>query len=223
MIPVVVLLALGLRLVPDRAEITASSRRAEPAPRPERTASAGCPMAARACCQDCDMPTLTTIGVYCFTAETFLETLRAADVTLLVDVRQRRGVRGPRFTWANAQRLQALLAAAGIGYSHHRELAPSTELRHLQYREDDRMGVGKRSREILAAEYVSGYVTEILDPAPLEPLLAELPSTGVAALMCVECAAAACHRSLIAQRLVERYGFEVTHLTPPEAARTPEA
>ena len=43
-----------------------------------------------------------------------------------------------------------LLADARIGYEHHPELAPDTELRHLQYREDDREGVGKRSRVRLA-------------------------------------------------------------------------
>lgn len=146
------------------------------------------------------MNSIATIGVYCFTAESFLSTLRDADVRLLVDVRQRRGVRGPHFTWANAVRLQRLLAKAGIGYSHHKELAPTTELRQLQYREDDRVGVGKRSRELLAPAYTRGYIDQVLDPAPLEPLLEELPRSGRAALFCVECAAAACHRSLIAQR-----------------------
>jgi uncharacterized protein (DUF488 family) len=161
------------------------------------------------------VPTIATIGVYCYTADTFLETLRAAEVALVLDVRQRRGVRGPHFTWANARRLQALLAEAGIGYRHHRELAPTTELRHLQYREDDRNRVGKRSREVLAPEYVHRYTREILDPAPLEPLRAEIAGPGTAALLCVECAAAACHRSLVADRLADRYGVAVAHLTPP--------
>lgn len=161
-------------------------------------------------------PTIATIGVYCFDAETFVATLRAAGVTLLVDVRQRRGVRGPRFSWANSRRLQALMAANDIAYSHHRELAPTTELRHLQYREDDLAGVGKRSRELLAPEYVRRYTAEILDPAPLEPLLEELTDDR-AALLCVECAAAACHRSLITQRLADRYRFSVRHLLPPDA------
>ena len=169
------------------------------------------------------MPSLATIGVYCFTADTFLQTLHDADVTLLVDVRQRRGVRGPHFTWANARRLQTLLAGAGIGYSHHSELAPTTALRQLQYREDDRVGVGKRSRELLAPEYVRRYVAEILDPAPLESLAAEAPRTGAMALFCVECSAAACHRSLIAQRLTERHGFTVTHLVPPVPDGAPAA
>jgi len=160
------------------------------------------------------MSRLATIGVYCYTADTFIESLGAADVRLLVDVRQRRGVRGSRFSWANSQRLQALLAGAGIAYSHHRELAPTTELRQLQYREDDRMGVGKRSRDTLAAEYAGRYTREILDHVDLDPLVAEFPDDGVPALFCVECEPAACHRSLIAARLEREYGFEVSHLTP---------
>ncbi len=160
------------------------------------------------------MPSIATIGVYGFDATHFLAALRDADVTLVVDVRQRRGVRGPQYAWANAQRLQALLAGAGIAYSHHRELAPTTELRHLQYREDDRQGIGKRNREQLAPEYVARYTTEILNPAPLQELVDELPTEHRGALMCVEASAAACHRSLIAARLAERYGMAVVHLDP---------
>jgi uncharacterized protein (DUF488 family) len=160
------------------------------------------------------MRRIATIGVYCFTAETFIRTLRAAEVRLLVDVRQRRGVRGSQFAWANSRRLQALVAGAGIAYAHHKELAPTTELRQLQYREDDRLGVGKRSRQTLAPEYVERYTHEILDHVDLDGLLAELPAAGLAALLCVECDAAACHRSLIAARLASEHGFSVTDLVP---------
>ena len=164
------------------------------------------------------MPAIATIGVYRYDAATFTETLLAAGVGLLVDVRQRRGVRGSQYAWANSRRLQALLAGAGIAYSHHRELAPTTELRHLQYRADDRTGVGKRTRELLAPEYVARYISEILDHVDLGPLIYELEAcSGVGALLCVESQAAACHRSLIAARLAERYGYAVTHLSPPAA------
>ena len=111
------------------------------------------------------MHRMMTIGVYGFDGESFLQRLRQADVRLLLDVRQRRGVRGPEYAWANSHRLQAALAEAGIAYEHHRELAPTTELRRLQYAEDDRRGVGKRSRRELAAEYARRYTTEILDRA----------------------------------------------------------
>lgn len=160
------------------------------------------------------MRTVATVGVYGFTAETFLARLRAADVGLLLDVRQRRGVRGPEYAWANSARLQAALAEAGVEYRHHKELAPTTELRQLQYREDDRQGVGKRSRTQLAPEYRERYVAEILDRADLDAVAAELPSDRTAALLCVERDPEACHRSLIAERLAAEYGVEVIHLRP---------
>jgi uncharacterized protein (DUF488 family) len=160
------------------------------------------------------MPRIATIGVYEFDAARFIQTLDDAGVTKVLDIRQRRGVRGPQYAWANARRLQAGLAEAHIGYEHHPELAPDTELRHLQYREDDRQGVGKRSRVELAPEYVREYTEEILDLVPLEPLVRRLPVHGIGALMCVEASARACHRSLVAQRLAERFGFEVIDLEP---------
>ncbi|MFE7901482.1 DUF488 family protein [Streptomyces sp. NPDC057424] len=160
------------------------------------------------------MPGMVTIGVYGFVAESFLQRLRHADVHLLLDVRQRRGVRGPEYAWANSRRLQAALAEAGIAYEHHPELAPTTELRRLQYAEDDRRGVGKRSRRELAAEYTHRYTTEILDRADLTPIVTALPSSGRAALFCVERDPEACHRSLIARRLAEQHRVTIEHLRP---------
>jgi uncharacterized protein (DUF488 family) len=160
------------------------------------------------------VPTLATIGVYGFTAAGFLDTLRTADVRLLLDVRQRRGVRGSEYAWANARRLQASLAEAGIDYGHHKELAPTTELRRLQYREDDRLGVGKRSRAELAPAYRERYVREILDRTDLEAIVRELPGDGAGTLFCVERDPEACHRSLIAERLEAEFGVSVTHLRP---------
>jgi uncharacterized protein (DUF488 family) len=161
--------------------------------------------------------TVATIGVYGWTLDGFLEALLGADVALVVDVRQRRGVRGREYAWANARRLQAALEAAGIRYSHHRELAPTTELRHVQYREDDRLGVGKRSRLELAPTYRERYLREILDRADLESLVAELPDHRASALLCVERDPEACHRSLVAARLAEEYGATILQL--PRASR----
>jgi uncharacterized protein (DUF488 family) len=158
--------------------------------------------------------TLLTIGVYGWTLDTFLEALRHAGARQVIDVRQRRGVRGSEYAWANAARLETALAEAGIEYRHRKELAPTTELRELQYREDDRVGVGKRSRVELAPEYVRRYEREILGQADLVPLLADLPADGAAALLCVERDPEACHRSLIADRLAAEQGVAVTHLRP---------
>ena len=160
------------------------------------------------------LPALATIGVYGWTAESFLAALRDANVRLLLDVRQRRGVRGREYAWANAARLQAALAEAGVEYRHVPELAPTTELRELQYAEDDRLGVGKRAREELAPAYVSRYTSEILDPADVTGLVGELPADGASVLLCVERDPEACHRSLVAERLGGELGVEPIHLRP---------
>ena len=160
------------------------------------------------------MRRVSTIGVYGFDAAAFLATLRRAGIGLVLDVRQRRGVRGSEYAWANSVRLQAALREAGIGYEHHPELAPTTELRQLQYRADARAGVGKRSRAELAPEYRVRYVGEVLDAVDLGSLAARLPADGAAALLCVERDPEACHRSLIAERLAAEHGVSVSHLRP---------
>jgi uncharacterized protein (DUF488 family) len=160
---------------------------------------------------------IATIGVYGFDSDSFLATLARAKINLLLDLRQRRGVRGSEYAWANAQRLQAALAEASIGYSHLKELAPTTELRQLQYREDARIGEGKRSRTTLAREYARRYTEEILDYVDLGPIVKWIGSSS-AALLCVERDPEACHRSLVATRLERDWGFSVKHLCPEGAA-----
>ncbi len=160
------------------------------------------------------MRSIATIGVYGWTANAWLDALRAADVRLVLDVRQRRGVRGSEYAWANAQRLQAALASARIAYEHRNELAPTTELRQLQYREDEKVGVGKRSRTDLSPEYVERYDREILGQADLRSIAEALPEEGSSALVCVERDPAACHRSLVAARLAAELGLAVRHLEP---------
>ena len=123
-------------------------------------------------------------------------------------------MRGSRYAWANAQRLQAALTEAGIAYRHRRDLAPTTELRHLQYAADDRAGVGKRSRALLDPQYVARYTREVLDRADLDALVATLPRDAATALLCVEAEPQACHRSLIAETLTERYGIAIKHIRP---------
>ena len=74
------------------------------------------------------------------------------------------------------------------------------------------MGVGKRSRSMLAAEYRDRYEREILDHADLAGIFGPLERTR-AVLMCVESDPAACHRSLIAAGL-QRMGWRVDHILP---------
>ena len=158
------------------------------------------------------MRTVATVGVYDSSLDDFLVKLKRHNVALLVDVRQRRGVRGREYAWANSLRLQASLKQSGIEYRHLPELAPTTELRQLQYREDDRLKVGKRSRIQLSDEYRRRYVNEVLDRVDLGSVLESLPDNATSALMCVERDAAACHRSLIAARLHARFGVPILNL-----------
>jgi uncharacterized protein (DUF488 family) len=160
------------------------------------------------------MPQVLTIGVYGWDLDHFLAALAAAKVRLLIDVRQRRGVRGREYAWANAVRLQDALASADIEYRHAIELAPTTEMRQVQYAEDARQGIGKRNRRRLAPEYAARYMREILGPVDLEPFVAGLSQRGATVLLCVERDPEACHRSLIAERLEREHGIVVDHLLP---------
>lgn len=158
------------------------------------------------------MRTIATVGVYQSSLDDFLDKLKRHRVAMVVDVRQRRGVRGSEYAWANSLRLQTALEKAGIQYRHLPELAPTTELRQLQYREDDRLNVGKRSRVELAEEYRRGYLREVLDQVDLGAVLESLPDEATSALLCVEHDARACHRSLIAARLQAQHGVPVLDL-----------
>jgi uncharacterized protein (DUF488 family) len=156
--------------------------------------------------------TIATVGVYQSSLDDFLQKLKRHRVAMVVDVRQRRGVRGREYAWANSRRLQTALQQAGIAYRHFPELAPTTELRQLQYREDDRLKVGKRSRIALSDEYRRRYTAEVLDRVDLGRVLESLPDESTAALLCVERDAPACHRSLIAARMHAEYGVPILNL-----------
>ncbi|HEY5332815.1 MAG TPA: DUF488 family protein, partial [Solirubrobacterales bacterium] len=108
------------------------------------------------------MKEIATIGVYGADLEAFLAALGEAGVNLVLDVRQRRGVRGAEYAWANARRLEAELAGAGVVYQHLPELAPTTSMREAQYEADAARGEGKRSRTVLAPAYVERYSEEVL-------------------------------------------------------------
>lgn len=160
------------------------------------------------------MPDLFTIGVYGFAADGFLAELDRGGVNLLLDVRQRRGVRGAEYAWANSQRLQSALAKAGIAYEHRLDLAPTTAMRKALYAKDAERKIARRDRFDLSAEYIQSYESEILANADLPALATTIRQRGPAALMCVERVPEACHRSLVAARLADGHGLSVGHLVP---------
>ncbi len=159
---------------------------------------------------------VVTIGVYGFSQATFLAALDDAGVRLLLDVRQRRGVRGSEYAWANSVRLQEALAER-----RHRLPPPRRSWRPPRScagsstaRTRGSASASERVRE-LAPEYRRRYTKEILDRVDLAPIVESLPADAATALLCVERDAEACHRSLIAERMAAEHGVSVRHLTPP--------
>jgi uncharacterized protein (DUF488 family) len=158
---------------------------------------------------------LVTIGVYGFSEEAFFQALRAAGVDVFCDIRQRRGVRGATYAFANSQRLQRRLAELGIRYLYRQDLAPTKAVRARQEEVDQAQKVAKRQRTTLGEVFVLAYRSEILANFDLQSLLDEVgPDAQVLALFCVEREPAACHRSLVADQLRWDLGLEVEHIRP---------
>ena len=69
-----------------------------------------------------NLPKIVTIGVYGYGEETFFQSLREAGVDAFCDIRNRRGVRGATYAFANSKRLQNRLLKLEIQYHHLPEL-----------------------------------------------------------------------------------------------------
>jgi uncharacterized protein (DUF488 family) len=158
-----------------------------------------------------------TIGAYGWDEEDFVQAIRDAAPDVFVDVRRRRGLRGRAYAWANSARLQAMLAGSGIPYVHRLDVAPSDATRHIVAKDANSAGIGYRDRTSLSQEYLDAYGQEVLEGFDAAGFVASL-GEGVESIMlfCVERAPAACHRSLLAERLVGDLGPRVMHILPPD-------
>lgn len=160
-------------------------------------------------------PEFVTIGVYGADEDSFFRTLLDAGVDTFCDIRRRRGLRGSTYAFANARRLQARLADLGIRYCHRLDLAPTQELRAAQNEADRQNKAAKRKRTELGEVFITGYRRQTLADFDSTQFVTDLgPEARVVALFCVERAATACHRSLLAARLEQDLGVSVTHLRP---------
>lgn len=160
-------------------------------------------------------PEIVTIGVYGFDEAGFFRALSEARVDTLCDIRRRRGVRGAAYAFANSRRLQERLAELGICYVHRLDLAPGAALRGRQAATDKADRTAKRQRAALSPEFSAGYRAEVLAGLDSARFVAELgPQARVVALLCVERDPAACHRSLLAERLARDLGLTVAHIVP---------
>lgn len=155
-----------------------------------------------------------TTGVYGTTEDEFFGRLTAHGIDTFCDIRQRRGVRGSQYRYANSKYLQEKLRQLGISYVYERQLAPTRAIRELQWAEDKDKGHTKKYRDVLGAAFRSGYRHQILEQADMDAIYHSLTRQNArhVVLFCVEAQAQACHRSLVAEYLHEHYGVEVKHL-----------
>ncbi|HEY9552235.1 DUF488 family protein [Allosphingosinicella sp.] len=143
-------------------------------------------------------PPLSTIGYEGRTVAEFMEALEAARVELVIDVR---AVAASRRLGFSKTVLAAGLRDRGIDYLHLRSL-----------------GTPKAGREAARkgriAEMRAIYEEQLATPEAalaMEQALDEVDRRSVA-LLCYEADAAGCHRTIVAERLVERGGFKVRNL-----------
>lgn len=160
------------------------------------------------------IPQFFTIGVYGTTEGAFFDALQAAGVDMFCDIRRRRGVRGPEYAFVNSNRLQSALAERSIGYVHLLSLAPTNEVREGQYEVDRQTGTGKRDRSVLSPEFAEAYRDACLADFDAAAFVEQFGEAKRVVLFCVEREAAACHRSLLAERLQRDLSISVVHLVP---------
>ena len=162
-------------------------------------------------------PKIVTIGVYGSDETRFFRSLVDAQVDTFCDIRWWRGVRGKDYTFANRARLEKRLAELGIQYRHFKELAPTPALRQRQAEADKAEKTTKRKRSALGEVFIATYRQEQLSAFDSRKFVEALsPEARTVALFCVEREPAACHRSLLAERLQQDLGaqIEMAHLKP---------
>ncbi|HLP72215.1 MAG TPA: DUF488 domain-containing protein [Bacteroidales bacterium] len=155
-----------------------------------------------------------TTGVYGTTAEEFKEKLISNHIDTFIDIRFRRAVRGSKYTFANSNRLQAILKELDINYIYIPELATPPDIIAIQKKSDKSEGTKQSERQHLDEKFISEYKKRVLDKYDLSDLLDRLERSGAkrALFFCVEANPRACHRSLVTDRLREEYIVKVKHV-----------
>jgi uncharacterized protein (DUF488 family) len=155
-----------------------------------------------------------TIGVYNSTEKEFFEKLTQNSIDTFCDIRQRRGVRGAKYSFVNSNRLQQRLGDLEIKYGYVPDLAPTTEIRELQKEIDQEKGELKRERQELGKIFIIEYKNRILENFDFERFFESLDQIGAKriALFCVEEHYEACHRSIVGDKLLNSYNYKITNL-----------
>ncbi len=155
-----------------------------------------------------------TIGVYNSTEQEFFNKLKQNNIDTFCDIRQRRGVRGAKYSFVNSNRLQQQLNDLEIKYGYIPDLAPTTEIRELQKEIDLEKGELKSERQELGKVFVIEYKNKILQNFDFDKFFENLDQIGAnrIVLFCVEEHPEACHRSIVSDKLMNNYNYKITHL-----------
>lgn len=143
---------------------------------------------------------LATIGYEAAPQARVIETLKAADVKVLIDVR---AIAASRRAGFSKTLLAASLEDAGIAYVHLRALGTPKEGRIA-------------ARKGHTAEMRAIYEAHLAEPSAQLQLAqaVEIARARKTALLCYEADPRGCHRSIIVERMQAAEDFEVENLAP---------
>ena len=149
------------------------------------------------------------IGVYNTTEADFFNKLLKNGIDTFIDVRQRRGVRGSKYSFVNSKRLQDKLSQLNIKYYHILELAPNDQIRSLQKKADKDNEELKKNRNELDDNFILNYNNLILNNYDIKSMLEELNlnKSYKVVFFCVEEKAKACHRSIITDKIKAEFNL----------------
>jgi len=153
------------------------------------------------------LPEIYTIGVYGSSEKEFFQKLTDHHIDTFCDIRIRRAVRGALYAFANSERLQSKLADMSVKYLHETGLAPTPEIIKLQDRFDQEHKIQRRKREELTDVFKTAYRNKILSKFDIRQFINDLERSRSkkVILFCVEKSAAACHRSLVTNKIKELF------------------
>lgn len=155
---------------------------------------------------------LYTMGIYNYSEDEFYSTILDYSISLIIDVRQRRGCRGRKYAYSNKTRLINGLKERGVSYLYIEGLAPTSDIRKIQKEYDKQHKQLKSQRNSLVAEFSDMYNEQVLEGYKFEEILDVIKDNRNKAIICVEKNFQGCHRSLIASYLKEKYGVNHTNL-----------
>jgi uncharacterized protein (DUF488 family) len=143
---------------------------------------------------------LATIGYESAAQAKVIETLKAAGVEVLIDVR---AVAASRRAGFSKGLLSASLEDAGIAYIHLRELGTPKEGRMA----------ARRGQTAVMREIFEAHLAEPAAQLQLAQAI-EIARSRKAALLCYEADHRGCHRSIVVEHMLEVADFAVENLEP---------